>query len=207
MEASARRQMSILKRTASCAVVYFSMAGVCAAEGAEILGFSTGMTVAQLLDKTKDDWECQNYILTGNEQRILQCVPKNDPYALIDFEISENLEPPVVVRMLYQFGTDQADEQFGEYIREQYKPARIEKYAMILTDGSELLADGGGWKPRSRRNADGRADDLAPPLPQGYRYAVLIVSNRRLRELDVEAGQARERRGGHRPLTTGSDPR
>jgi hypothetical protein len=90
--------------------------------------------------------------------------------------------------MLYQFSTRYTVDQFGEYIKEQYKPARIEKYAMILTDGSELFADWGDWKPRSRRDAEGKMADLQPPLPQGYSYAVLIVSNRRLREQDVEAG-------------------
>jgi hypothetical protein len=196
--------MPTLKRTALCAVVYFGMMGICTAQKAEILGFSTGilgfstgMTVVQLLDKAKDDWKCQNYILPENEQRILQCVPTNDPYALIDFEISENLKTQVIVRMLYQFSTNYTDEQFSEYVKEQYKPARIEKYAMILTDGTELFADGGGWKPRSRRNAEGKMDDLTPPLPQGYGYAVLIVSNHRLREQDVEAGQARESKGPH----------
>jgi hypothetical protein len=171
------------------------MVGICTAQKAEILGFSMGMTIIQLLDQAKDDWKCQNYILAGNGQRILQCVPNNDPYALIDFEFSEYLEPQVIVRMLYQFSTSYADDQFSEYVKEQYKPARIEKYAMILTDGSELFADGGGWKPRSRRNAEGKMDDLTPPLPQGYSYAVLIVSDRRLREQDLAAGQARALKG------------
>src|SRR5882757_5075030 len=128
MEANARHQMSTMKRTALCFVAYFSAAGICIAQEAAVLGFSAGMTVAKLLDKAKDDWKCQNYILTGNEQRILQCVPNNDPHALIDFEISEHLEPPVIVRMLYQFSTNHADDQFIEYVKERYKPARIEKY-------------------------------------------------------------------------------